>query len=162
MGWLCFKKDSRKCSAKLDLSDFQISSVYKLSNLQICVEATGKRVNRGVGLGLEIAVNYFLYGDARGVKNSSEKLDNELHVKVKKRANNQCMCFLFSQSIIHRVSAIKRHILAKIFTRCSKKMSAIANVRYIEVFPWKFDRDSAGSLKKCPLLPDVRYIAYPL
>ena len=103
-----------------------------------------------------------MYGDAGGVKNSSEKLDNELHVKVKKRANNICMCFLFSQSIIHRVSAIKRHILAKIFTRCSKKMSAIANVRYIEVFPWKFDRDSAGSLKKCPLLPDVRYIAYPL
>ena len=101
------------------------SKFLQFTNYHIRVEATGKRVSRGVGLGLEIAINYFLYGDARGVKNSSEKLDNELHVKVKKRANNQCMCFLFSQSIIHRVSAIKRHILAKIFTRCSKK-----NVRH--------------------------------
>ena len=33
----------------------------------------------------------------------------------------------------HRVSAIKRPILPKIFTRCSKKVSAIANVRYKSV-----------------------------
>ena len=58
------------------------SKFLQFTNYHICVEATGKRVNRGVGLGLKIAVNYFLYGDARGVKNSSEKLDNELHVKV--------------------------------------------------------------------------------
>ena len=37
-----------------------------------------------------------------------------------------------------------------------KKMSAITNVRYksvryIEVFLWELDRDSAGSLKRCPL-----------
>ena len=45
---------------------------------------TGKRVNRGVGLGLEIPVNFF-YGDERiitWVKNSLE--NNELHVKVKR------------------------------------------------------------------------------
>ena len=48
---------------------------------------TGKGVNRGVGLGLEILVNYFFYENARvltRVKNSLEKLNNELHVKVKK------------------------------------------------------------------------------
>ena len=35
-------------------------------------------------------------------------------------------------------------------------------VCYIEAFLREFDRDSAGSLKKCPLLPGVRYIACPL
>ena len=64
----------------------------------------------------------------------------------------------------HRVSTIKRQILPKIFTRCSKKVSAIANVPYksvcyTEVYLWEFERDSASSLKKCPPLPGVRYIA---
>ena len=47
---------------------------------------TGKRVNRGVRLELEIPVKYF-FGDVRVIKwveNRLEKLDNELHVKVKK------------------------------------------------------------------------------
>ena len=47
---------------------------------------TTKRVNRAVGLGLKIPVNYF-YGNARvitEVKNSLEKLDNELYVTVRK------------------------------------------------------------------------------
>ena len=48
-----------------------------------------------------------------------------------------------------------------------KKVSALTNVRYksvryIEVFPWEFDRDSVNFLKKCPLLAGVRYIAFPL
>ena len=55
MGCLCFKKDSKTCSAKLEPSGFQISSVYKSSE----VEVTGKRANRGARLGLEISVNYF-------------------------------------------------------------------------------------------------------
>ena len=63
------------------------------------------------------------------------------------------------------MSAIKRQILPKILTLCSKKVSALANkcyksVHYIEFFPWDFDCDSAGSLKKCPLLLGVGYIAY--
>ena len=67
----------------------------------------------------------------------------------------------------HRVSAVKRYILPKMFTRCSKKVSAITDVRYksvryIEVFLEQFDHDSTGSLKTCPLLPGVRYIACPL
>ena len=41
-------------------------------------------------------------------------------------------------------------------------MSAIKSVRYIEVFLSDFDTDSAGSLKNCPLLPGVPYIACPL
>ena len=36
------------------------------------------------------------------------------------------------------------------------------SVHYIEVFLWEFDRDSVGFLKKCPLLPGVRYVAYTL
>ena len=63
------------------------SKFLQFTNNHIRVEVTGKTVNHGVGLGLKIAVNYFLYGDARfikWVKNSLEKLDNELHVKVKK------------------------------------------------------------------------------
>ena len=49
------------------------------------------------------------------------------------------------------------------FTWCSKKTNVrYKNVRYIEGFLWEFDRDSAGSLKKCPLLPGVHYIACPL
>ena len=65
------------------------------------------------------------------------------------------------------MSAIKRQILPTILTLCSKKVSALANeyyksVRYIEAFLWEFDCDSAGSLKKCPLLLGVGYIAYPL
>ena len=55
------------------------SKFLQFTNHHICVEVTGKRVNRGVGLGLEIPVNFF-YGDARvitWVKNSLEKLDNK-------------------------------------------------------------------------------------
>ena len=52
-------------------------------------------------------------------------------------------------------------------TQCSKKVSAIIDVRYksvdyIEVFLWEIDLDLAGSFKKGPLLPGVRYIACPL
>ena len=47
------------------------------------------------------------------------------------------------------------------------KVPATTNVRYksagyIEVFLWEFDRDPAGSFKKCPLLPRVCYVACPL
>ena len=66
--------------------------------------------------------------------------------------------FQIKTSIHSLVSAIKRYILSKMFTRCWKKVSAITNVHYksvlyIEVFLWEFDRDT--------LLPDVRYIACP-
>ena len=60
--------------------------LFQFTNQHIHVEVTGKKVNRDVGLRLEIPVNYF-YSDARvitWVKNSLEKLDNEFHVKVKK------------------------------------------------------------------------------
>ena len=53
------------------------------------------------------------------------------------------------------------------FTRCSKKLSAVTNTRhksvlYIEVFLWEFDRDLTGSLQKCSLLPGVRYTVWLL
>ena len=52
MGW---SLHAITCSAKLEPSGFQISSVYKSWE----VEVTGKRVNRGARLGPEIPVNYF-------------------------------------------------------------------------------------------------------
>ena len=47
-------------------------------NHSIRVAVTGKRVNRGVGLGLKIPVDYFFYGDSRVIawlKNSIGKVD---------------------------------------------------------------------------------------
>ena len=92
----------------------------------------GKKVNRGVGLGHEISVNYFFYGDARvttWVKNSLEKLVNDFHVEVGK---------------------------------CIKNWSRGAQVSAMYVFLREFDRELAGSLKKCPLLPGVLCTACPL
>ena len=42
-----------------------LSKLLQFTNHHVRVGVTGKRVNRGFGLGLEILVNYFLYGDAR-------------------------------------------------------------------------------------------------
>ena len=81
--WLCFKKDDRICSA---INWSKVASKFlQITNHQICAEVTGKRVDRGVELGLKIPLNFF-YWDARiitWVKNSLEKLDNELHVSIK-------------------------------------------------------------------------------
>ena len=41
------------------------SKFLQFTNHHIRVEVTGKRVIGGVGLGLEISVSYFFYGDAR-------------------------------------------------------------------------------------------------
>ena len=56
-------------------------------NHSIRVAVTGKRVNRGAGLGLEIPADYFFYGDSRVIawlKNSIEKLDRCIVEKVGK------------------------------------------------------------------------------
>ena len=60
-----------------------IPSVYKSSHLY---SWTGKRVRGGVGLEFEISVNFILkeMRIISWLKNSLEKLVNELHVKVKK------------------------------------------------------------------------------
>ena len=63
------------------------SKFLQFTNHGIRVTVTEKRANCGVGMKLKIPVIYFFNGDARvkiWVKNSLEKLDNELHVKVKK------------------------------------------------------------------------------
>ena len=65
------------------------SKFLQIASHYVRVEVTGKRVNHGVELGLKIPVNAF-YGNARVIKwkkNCLEKLDNELHVKVKKCVN---------------------------------------------------------------------------
>ena len=67
------------------------------------------------------------------------------------------VCFLFSQPIIGCPL-----LIGKFWLNCSpgtQKSVRYEGVRFIEVFLSEFDRDSAGSLKKCPLLPGVRYIA---
>ena len=59
----------------------------QFQNHIICVAVTGKRVNRGADLGLEIPVTYFFYGDGRVIawlKNSIEKLDRCIDEKVSK------------------------------------------------------------------------------
>ena len=59
----------------------------QFQNHSIRVVVTGKRVNRGTGLGLEIPVDYFFYGDSRVIawfKNSIEKLDRCIDEKVGK------------------------------------------------------------------------------
>ena len=62
------------------------SKFLQFTNHYIRIEVTGKRVSRGVRLELEYLSNIF-FGDVRvitWVENGLEKLDNELHVKVKK------------------------------------------------------------------------------
>ena len=59
----------------------------QFQNHIICVAVTGKRINRGADLGLEIPVTYFFYGDSRVIawlKNSIEKLDRCIDEKVSK------------------------------------------------------------------------------
>ena len=80
------------------------SKFLQFTNQHIRVGVTGKRVDRVVGLGLEIPVKYFCR-DARVItwlNSSLEKLDNELRVKVKKcvEQKHESVCFLFSETII--------------------------------------------------------------
>ena len=59
----------------------------QFQNHSIHVAGTGKRVNRGTGLGLEIPADYFFYGDSRvtaWLKNSFENLDRCIDGKVGK------------------------------------------------------------------------------
>ena len=59
----------------------------KFLNYHIRVVVTGKSVNRGIGLGQEIPVNYFFHGDNRVIKwfkTSIEKLDKCTDVKMEK------------------------------------------------------------------------------
>ena len=59
----------------------------KFLNHHIRVVFPGKRVNRGIGLGQEIPVDYFFHGDNRVIKwfkKSIEKLDECTDIKVEK------------------------------------------------------------------------------
>ena len=52
-----------------------------------CVVVTGKRVNRGIGLEIEIPLDYFFHGNSRVIewfKKFIEKLDKCTNVKVEK------------------------------------------------------------------------------
>ena len=42
-----------------------LSKFLQFTNHHVRVDVTEKRVNHGVGLGLEIPINYFFYGDTR-------------------------------------------------------------------------------------------------
>ena len=59
----------------------------QFQNHSIRVAVTGKGVNRGAGLGLEILFDYFFCGDSRVIawlKNSIEKLDRCIDEKLGK------------------------------------------------------------------------------
>ena len=51
---------------------FKLSRVYNgrsnVPNHHICVVVTGKRLNRGIGLELEIPLDYFLHGGDRVIE----------------------------------------------------------------------------------------------
>ena len=49
----------------------------QFKNYSIRVAVTGKRVNRGVGFGLEISVDYFFYGDSRVMTIMAQKLHRD-------------------------------------------------------------------------------------
>ena len=80
--------DSKMIVGHVPLNWSKVASKFlQLTNHHIRVEVTGKRVNRGVWIGTRNTCKLFFYGDASvitWVNNSLEKLDNELHVKVKK------------------------------------------------------------------------------
>ena len=64
-----------------------VNKFLKFLNHCIRVIVTGKRVNRGVGLGLEIPDDYFFRGDNRVIewfKKSIEKRDKYTNAKVEK------------------------------------------------------------------------------
>ena len=78
------------------------NKVLKFPNHHISVVVTGNRVNRDIGLGIEIPVDYIFHGDNQIIgwfKKSIEKLDKSNDVKVEK-----CMKYL-----------VKSHYLLIIF-----------------------------------------------
>ena len=59
----------------------------KFRNHHVRVVVTGKEVNRSIGLGLEIPLDYYFQGDNWAIewfKKSIKKLDKCMNVKVKK------------------------------------------------------------------------------
>ena len=113
----------------------------KFSNHHIPVVTTSKRVNKGIGLGLDIPFNYFFHGDnwvSEWFKKSIEGLDKCIDVKVEKWNNlwnlfiyknvlKPCTCFVIVSWLI--VSAIMS-VLYK-------------SVCYIEGLLCDFEQDSA-------------------
>ena len=102
-----------------------------------------------------------------------EKLDNSLHVKVEKRTASNKNIWKLNNSLFifphnkYGVSAIKGWTWLELFKQSQKVVSAITifhynSARYIGLFPWDFDCDSAGFTKMFLLLQDLHYAASPL
>ena len=86
------------------------------------------------------------------VKNSLEKLDNELHVKFLKNV---------SVEIMHMFSFFLTNVCLLLMGKFCP--NAIANflykiVRYIEIFLRDLDCDQAGPFKRCPLFSGLHQI----
>ena len=63
------------------------NTFLKFPSHHIRLVGVGKSVNRGIGLGLEIPVDYFFHGDNRVIKcfkKSNEKIDECADVRVEK------------------------------------------------------------------------------
>ena len=75
-------------------------------NHHIRVVVTGKRVNRGIGLGLEMALDYFFDGDSRVIecfKKTIELFNKCTDVKVEnffKITHFFCYCFLIYKKLV--------------------------------------------------------------
>ena len=63
-----------------------MSNFLRFPNCSIRVTITGKRVNRGVGLELEIPVHYIFYGDERVIA-WVEKVNDKIATRVNKCFN---------------------------------------------------------------------------
>ena len=75
-----------------------LSKFPQFTNHHVGLEVTGKRVNYGVGLGLEISINCFFLWRCKSHnmdEKSLEKLDNEPHVKVKKCVKQKHPCIFY-------------------------------------------------------------------
>ena len=83
---------NRTCCTKLELNGFQISSVYKLPRSD---RGDWKESQSWCWIETRKTYELFFYGDAIVItwtKISSEKLDNELHVKVKTCVKQKHAC----------------------------------------------------------------------
>ena len=79
---------SKKIVGHVPFNWSKLASMFlKVPNSCIRATVTGKRVNRGAGLGLEIPMDYTFYGDARVVlwlEKAFKKITENIDAKVAK------------------------------------------------------------------------------
>ena len=82
------------------------------------------------------------------MKNSLEKLDNELHNELKNVPNKNMHVFSSFSQLTIRCPLLRGKF-------CPKSSQGPQKVSAIKRFSMRVDHDSAGSFKKCPPLPGI-------